>query len=676
MNNVLLFPNHAGDFGDIIPKLTVLVHKGKAFADAVSQVLHPDWDSVVLPLSEIDDQIGRILAPLRQVHGVSADRKELDLLYEQAQNLLLEYGTTLGQHTELYRAFLRVSESISLTTPRKKVLENALREFRLSGIDLNPEERAEVGATLIELNRLCNLFERNVVHATDTELVHVELGERIEGISPAVLAEAQQRAVRNGKVGYLFRIDRPTQSVILTNAHDRHLREEVYKIACYRTSSNAGDPQGPDNGPVIEQILSLRLKLSRLLGFPDYASYSLERKMVEKPSDVLAFLDDLSTKAYDTAQREFSTLVKYGAEHVAIDHLEPWDIAYVSELLKEETIQLSDTVLRAYFPLPVVISGLQEIIFRVYGVKTRERQDIQGWHQSVRCYEVLHEDSGEVFGAFYVDLFAREGKRGGAWMDECVSRYASLDGDLHLPIAYLNCNFTDTQDGTPSLLNFREVETLFHEMGHVLHHLIARQTDHAVSGIAGVEWDAVEVPSQYFENFASTPEGLVLISQHIETGHSLPENLVASLQLEKKWQAGLALLRQNEYSIVDFRAHLEKESGGIERFLAIIDEVRGQTRVTPVLSDDRSFFSFTHIFGGDAGYAAGYYGYKWAEVMAADIFEAFLEEGDWRRTGTRFATEVLAFGGARKMSENFRAFRGRDPSVDALLHSAGLGTGK
>ncbi|MDX1513843.1 MAG: oligopeptidase A [Gammaproteobacteria bacterium] len=629
-----------------------------------------DWDSVVAPLEECDDRLNKAWSPVSHLHSV-ADNPELRQAYNACLPKLSEYATDFGQNEKLYAAFERLSEGdgfSALDQAQKRVVENSLKDFRFAGVHLEAEKKARFKQVSSRLSELASTFEENVLDATQAWKKHLPDKSALAGLPETALAVARDAAKRAGLEGWLVNLEFPSYLAVMTYADDGDLRREVYEAYCTRASD-----QGPyagrwDNTQVMQEILALRAEMATLLGYENYAELSIERKMVKSCDEVLGFLNDLAARALPVARKELEELRRFAGDNGHEGKLEPWDVGYYAEKLKRERFSVSQEELRPYFAADRAVQGLFEVSGRLYGVSIEEKSGVDVWHPDVRFFEI-RDDSGQVRGAFYLDLFARGGKRGGAWMDECRVRRRSAGG-LQLPVAYLTCNFTPPVDGVPSLLTHEELLTLFHEFGHGLHHLLTRVERAGVSGINGVEWDAVELPSQFLEHWCWEWDALAPFARHHESGEPLPRDLFDRMRAAKNFQAGMAMVRQLEFALFDFRLH--REFDGQEGFIQrILKEVREQVAVIRPPSFNRFPNGFSHIFAG--GYAAGYYSYKWAEVLSCDAFSKFEENGIFdRETGRAFLSEILERGGTRDALESFVAFLGREPSNDALLRHSGI----
>ena len=630
-----------------------------------------DFASVMLAGEELEDRLNRVWAPVSHLHGV-ADSEPLRKAYAAAQEKIVEHSSELGQNRALYAAVKAVGEGAEMAAlPRaaRTLVEHELRDFRLSGVALEEPARSRFREIANALAKLATGFEEAVLDATDawSEAIVDEAG--LAGIPESGLAVLRAYAGEKEQAGWLVTLKQPSVHAVLTYADDRALRQRVY--AAYQTrASDQGPNAGEfDNSTRIGQILALRHEAARMLGFRDAAEESLATKMAPSPDAVFAFLRDLAARAKPVAERELAELRAFAAAELGIADLEPWDTGYAAEKLREKKYALNEEELKPYFALDPVLAGLFAITGRVFGVDLRQREDIDAWHPDVRYYDLVDAD-GRVFAGAYFDLFARAGKRGGAWMDVCVNRFRRDDG-TQLPVAFLTCNFAGATATMPSLLTHDDVLTLFHEFGHGLHHLLTEVDLPGVAGINGVEWDAVELPSQFMENFGWRRAALDLFARHWKTGEPLPDELFARMQAARHYHAGLFLVRQLEFGLFDFRIHREYDPARGARALEILDEVRDEVSVLKPPAWQRFPHAFTHIFAG--GYGAGYYSYLWAEVLSADAFSRFEEAGVFdRATGEAYRKAILGVGSSRPALESFIAFRGREPQPDALLRSYGL----
>ncbi len=629
-----------------------------------------DFANTMLPQEALEVRLERAWSPVSHLHAV-ADSPALREAYSAALEKITEFSTELGQNRELYAAVKAVADRTdfaNLPRPARTLVEHALRDFRMSGVALEEPQRSRFKEIANQLSKLSNEFENAVLDATEAWSEQIDEAQ-LAGLPEAERALLKQYAEEAEQEGWLVTLKQPSVTAVLTYADDRSLRERVY--AAYQTrASDQGPSAGKfDNSQRIERIMALRHEGARLIGFDNAAEDSLATKMAGTPERVLAFLRDLAARAKPVAQRELAELAGFARGELGIADLQPWDVAYAAEKLRVKKYALSEEELKPYFPAEAAIAGLFAIVERVFGVRFSARDGVETWHPDVRYYEVL-DAGGKVIAGAYFDLYARSGKRGGAWMDTCRSRYA--DGErTHPPIAYLTCNFAPPTKDMPSLLTHDDVVTLFHETGHGLHHMLTEIDLPSVAGIDGVEWDAVELPSQFMENFAWQREALALFARHWKTGEALPEELFQRMLAARHYHAGLFLVRQLEFGLFDFRLHLEFDPARGARAMELLREVRDEVAVVIPPAWQRMPHAFGHIFAG--GYAAGYYSYLWAELLSADAFSRFEEAGVFDRSaGDAFRRSVLAVGGSRPALESFVEFRGREPEPDALLRSYGL----
>ncbi|MFM5026716.1 oligopeptidase A [Aeromonas caviae] len=630
------------------------------------------WDSLIAPLEEVNDRLSRIWSPISHLNAVQ-NSEALRAAHDACLPLLSEFQTYVGQHEGLYQAYLALSESDDfprLDDAQRKEILNTLRDFRLSGIGLPAEAQQRYGEIQARLSELASRFSNNVLDATQGWHKLVTDVAELAGLPASAQAAARQMAELKGKEGWLFTLDIPSYLPVMMYADSRALRAELYEAFTTRASDQGPNAGKWDNSAIMTELLTLRRELAQLLGFANYAELSLATKMADKPEQVVDFLTDLAAKSLPQGKAELEEIRAFAAEQHGQDELAAWDLAYYAEKLKQHKFSVSDEQLRPYFPAGRVVKGLFEVVKRVFGMKVRERLGIDTWHPDVRFYDIFDADD-ELRGSFYLDLYAREHKQGGAWMDVCLGRRYRQDGSLQKPVAYLTCNFNGPVDGKPALFTHNEVVTLFHEFGHGIHHMLTRIDVAGVAGINGVAWDAVELPSQFLENWCWESEALAFISGHYETGEPLPADLLEKMLTARNFQAAMQMLRQLEFALFDFRLHQTFDPTRADQIPALLAEVRSQVAVMTPPAFNRFQHSFSHIFAG--GYAAGYYSYKWAEVLSADAFSRFEEEGIFNpATGHSFLKNILEKGGSREPMELFRAFRGREPQVDALLRHSGI----
>lgn len=665
------------NFADIVPgqiesRMDAAIAATSAEVDRLLCTQIPyTWATFIVPLEAAMDRLARIWAPVRHLHAVRSG-PDIRAAYNATQPKLNAFYTALGQNRALYEAYLAIAEGpeyAHLDATQRKAINDAVRDFRLAGVALEGQARARFAQIEAELSQLQTRFEENVLDATQAWSKAVTSEDDLSGLGPGAIAMARKAAIDSGHDCWLLTLDFPLFHAVMTSADDRSLRREVYEAWTTRASDQGPHAGRWDNGPVMERILALRQEKARLLGFPHYAALALEDRMVDRPEEVLQFLHDLAGRALPSARSERDELIDIACDQYGLDDLQPWDVGYFAEKLRATRFAISDETLKPYFPADRVIRGLFAIVNQLFGIHFQVCGEVTRWHEDVVYYRV-NDANGVEIGGFYFDLYARSDKRGGAWMDECAPRMRTSE-TLQLPVAFLTCNLTPPVDGTPAQFTHDEVLTLFHEFGHGLHHLLTEIDTPSLSGINGVEWDAIELPSQLLENWCWCHEGLDLISGHVDTGEPLPAETVERLQASRHFHEALAILRQVEYSLFDFRLHMASDAPSEADMQALLDNVRNQVAVIQPPAYNRFPHAFAHIFAG--GYAAGYYSYKWAEVLAADAFGAFAEEGLLDADiGRRFRTAVLARGGSRSTRENFHDFRGRDPDLAPLLRQAGL----
>ena len=650
----------------VTPAVDTLLAEGRATIERVLAA-PVSWDTFVAPLEDANEHIGRAWGQVAHLHAV-LDSPELREAYNANLPKLTQYWTELGQNQALfakYKGLAASPEYPALSTARRRIVDNALRDFRLGGAELPPGKKARFAAIQEELAQLGSRFSENLLDATKAFSIVVD-ETRIAGIPPDVLAAAREAAQKDGKPGWKFTLHAPSYMPVMQYADDRLLRQTMYRESATR-ASEFGKPEW-DNTPLIARIVELRRELAQLLGYRDYAEVSLVPKMADSPGQVLAFLDDLARRARPFAEKDVGELREFARRELALDPLEAWDIAYASEKLRVSRYAFSEQQVKQYFPEAIAVQGLFRVAETLYGVRIYP-STAPAWHEDVRFYEI-RDAAGQLVGQFYMDLYARDTKRSGAWMDDAITRRRK-GATVQTPVAYLTCNFSRPVGKRPALFTHDEVLTLFHEFGHGLHHLLTRVDDLGVAGINGVEWDAVELPSQFMENFCWEWDVLRHMTRHVDTGEPLPRELYDKMLAAKNFQSGLAMLRQLEFAVFDMRLHSDFDPAAGETALQLLEEVRSRIAVLRPPAYHRFPNSFSHIFAG--GYAAGYYSYKWAEVLSADAYSFFEEQGVLNPiAGQRFRDEVLAVGGSRPAAESFRAFRGREPHVDALLRHNGM----
>ena len=629
-----------------------------------------NWDNVLQKLEDMDDLLGRAWSPASHLHSV-ADNDELREAYNACLPKLSDYSTEMGQNEKLFHAYESIANSKefdSLSAAQQKIIKNALRDFRLSGIDLDEDAKARYKVIQQKLSKLQTKFEENLLDATHDWKKHITDKAQLAGLPESALALAEQTAKNDDKEGWLFTLDFPSYMPIMQYADDGNLRKEFYQAYVTR-ASDQGTNKDWDNSEVMLEILKYRTEKAKLLGFESYAHYSLATKMAESPKEVLDFLNDLASRTKKFAEKEFEELKQFAKEEANINELNAWDVGYYAEKLRQKKFDMSQETLRPYFPVNQVLDGLFAITTKLYGVTFKQREGVEVWHKDVMFFDILEQD-GSIRGSFYLDLYARQHKRGGAWMDECLVRKKSASS-IQDPVAYLTCNFTPPIGDKQALLTHDEVTTLFHEFGHGLHHMMTRVEYSGVSGINGVPWDAVELPSQFMENWCWEKEALDLFAKHVDSGEELDDELFGKMTRARTFQAGMQMVRQLEFSLFDFRLHLEFAANESLNIQDLLNEVRSQVAVVNAPDFNRFQHGFSHIFAG--GYAAGYYSYKWAEVLSADAFSKFEEKGIFdKNTGSEFLHSILEQGGSREPMDLFVEFRGRKPSIEPLLRHSGI----
>ncbi|RTL06137.1 MAG: oligopeptidase A [Lysobacterales bacterium] len=654
------------------PAVDALLAENRAgLAQLLAQPGPYTWANLIEPLEAMQDRLNRAWGPVGHLNAVM-NSEALRAAYNACLPKLSAYYTEYNQNEALYRATQAIrdgDEFARLDAAQRKVIDDSLRDFRLAGIALPAEKKARYGEIVQELSLLGAKFSEHVLDATQAWSLHLDSENRLAGLPASALGLARQAAAARGLDGWLLTLEFPSYQPVMSYAQDRSLRESLYFAYATRAAGNFPAGAQWDNTAVVGRILELRHELARLLDFPDYAQYSLATKMADDPATVLDFLRDLGARARPQAGREFEELSAFARERLGLEKLEAWDVGYASEQLKQARYAISDEELRPYFPETSVVPGLFQLVEKLFGVSIRAADKVEVWHPDVRAYDIFAAD-GALRARFYFDLYARANKRGGAWMDSAIARRRTADG-LQLPVAYMVCNFTPPVGDDPALFTHAEVQTLFHEFGHGLHHMLTTVDYAAVSGISGVEWDAVELPSQFMENFCWERVTLDLIAGHYRTREPIPEALYERMIAAKNFQSAMITVRQLEFGLFDLRLHREYDPARGARVLELLEEVRDEVAVVRPPAFNRYPMSFSHIFAG--GYAAGYYSYKWAEVLSADAFGAFEEAGVFdAETGCRFLTEILEVGGSRPALESFMAFRGRRPEIDALLRHSGI----
>ncbi|PKG81328.1 oligopeptidase A [Colwellia sp. 75C3] len=647
----------------------------KIIAQVLANTTVFTWDNLVLPIDEVDDVLSKLWSPVSHMNSVvSSD--DLRDAYESCLPLLSEYGTFVGQHEGLYQAYLSVKNSEQfdqLDIAQQKVITNALRDFKLSGIALSDEDKKRYGEIATRLSELSSSFSNNVLDATHAFSITIEDESELTGLPESALAAAKELATAKEKQGFIFTLDIPSYLPVMMYCDNANLREQLYTAFVTRASDQGPNANEFDNSGIMNELLSLRHELANLLDFDNFAQHSLATKMANTTNEVMAFLENLAIKSQHQGKKDFKELSDFAASEFKHYNLQAWDLAYYSEKLKQSRYAISDEQLRPYFPKDKVVSGLFEVVHKLFGLSITHRAGVDAWHDDVNFYDIF-DKAGEKRGSFYLDLYAREKKRGGAWMDVCVGRSQLSDGSIQYPVAYLTCNFNGPVGNNPALFTHNEVVTLFHEFGHGIHHMLSQINASSVACINGVPWDAVELPSQFLENWCWQPEALAFISGHFESGEPLPQAMLDKMLAAKNFQSAMQMLRQIEFSIFDFTMHESFDPKAVnneKHIQQVLDNVRTQYSVVQAPEFNRFQHGFSHIFGG--GYSAGYYSYKWAEVLSADAFGLFEEQGIFNeQTGQSFLQNILEKGGSEEPSELFQKFRGRAPEIDALLRHCGI----
>ncbi len=629
--------------------------------------VEPLWQNVILPIHELNDRLEKVWAIVSHINAV-VQTEALRTAHDACLPVLSEYNTRLGQHRELLSVYDRIKRSdalLSLSKAEQKTLENALRDFHLSGVDLPMEQKKQYAEITSRLSLLSSQFSNQVLDATKAWKKLIVDRKELSGLPDSAMQLLEAQASAQQQAGWLLTLDAPCYLAVMAYADNMALRHELYEAYVTRASECGPQAGQCDNSPVMGEILALRKKLAMLLGFSSYAEYSLATKMADSPEKVCSFLRDLAEKSRRKAQGDWLQLCEFAKKHYGIDSVQSWDISWLSEKLRQDNYSIDKEKLKEYFPVNVVLDGLFKVAKKLFNVSIYLVEDVDLWHKDAKFYRVCFD--GEAIAFFYLDLFARENKRSGAWMGGCRSRRRMIDGCLQLPIAFLTCNFTPLVGSLPSLLTFDDVTTLFHEFGHGFHHMLTKVECAPVSGINGVAWDAVELPSQWLENWCWDKEVVPLISSHFCSGDPLPDSLLDKLLAAKHFQSGLQMLRQIEFALFDMILH-----GKIEQDpLRVLSDVRDEVAVVKPPEWNRFPNTFSHVFAG--GYAAGYYSYKWAELLSADAFSLFEENGLFDKEASKlFLANILERGGESDAAELFMQFRGRNPEIAALLRHNGI----
>nr|WP_297400858.1 oligopeptidase A [uncultured Marinobacter sp.] len=676
MNNPLLTDDLLPKFDHVRtehmePAIDQILSENRVKISQLAEQEDPIWDTLAQPMQAMEDKLSNAWSVISHLNGVM-NNDDLRKVYKNCLEKLTEYSTELSQNEALCNAYKKLAardDFKNLSEAQRKSVENTLRDFHLGGVDLPEDKKKQYADLSRELAELSNKFSDNVLDATQHWFKHITDVNELAGVPGTAIEGAKQAARQKDLDGYVITLDFPSFFPVMTYCDNRDLRREVYEAFVTRASDQGPDAGEWDNTPVMAEILKRRHALAQLLGFGNYAERSLATKMARSTDEVLDFLNQLAARSKPQAEKEFAELKAFAKDQYGVDDLQAWDIGYYSEKLRQDRYDISPETLRPWFPVNKVVPGLFRVVEKLFEVQVEARPEVETWHDDATAYCISR--NGEPLAWFYLDLFARQGKRGGAWMADCRVRWRNQRGHLQLPVAFLTCNFTPPVNGNPSLLTHDEVTTLFHEFGHGLHHMLTQVEVLDVSGINGVAWDAVELPSQFLENWCWNPESLGLIASHHETGEPLPEDLLQKLLAAKNFQSGMAMVRQLEFSLFDFRLHAEFVDEAPTNPLDTHRQVRREIAVVEAPEFNRFPNSFSHIFAG--GYAAGYYSYKWAEVLAADAFSLFEEKGIFDPgTGKAFLHNILEKGGSREPMALFKAFRGREPQVGALLTQTGI----
>ena len=674
MSNPLLIPSALPDFDavkveHISPALDQLLASAVQLLQTITEQTVCSWDTVAAPLENALDDINNAWSVVSHLNSV-ANTPELRAAYEENQQKITDFYTKLGQNRTLYQAYeaIRDEESFTqLSKPQQKAVENSIRSFVLSGVALDDKPRARYAECQQRLSQLSTQFSNNVLDATQGWTLHITDKNSLDGAPHFILNDAADRAKQKNLEGYILTLDLPVYFTVISQVKSSSVRKTMYEAYVTRASHEGPNAGQWNNDSLLEEIMALRQESARLVGFNNYTEYSLAPKMADSSEQVLTFLNDLAKRAKPQAEHELAELHDFAKKEYGVDDVNAWDVPFYSEQLKLKQYSVSQELLRPYFPTDRVLKGLFSLVEKLFSINVKE-QKTSVWHSAVRFFDIYGE--GKKIASFYMDLYAREGKRGGAWMADCRVRTQKPNGE-QLPVAFLVCNFSAPAEGKKAQLTHSEVTTLFHEFGHGIHHMLTEVNTASVSGINGVAWDAVELPSQFMENFCWQEEVLDFISGHVETGEALPDDLLNNMLAAKNFQTAMMTLRQIEFSIFDLRLHSEYENGGVDSVQKLLDEVRKSISVWIPPSYNKFQNSFSHIFAG--GYAAGYYSYKWAELLSADAFSLFEEQGLLNSNiGEQFRSEILSRGGSEDAAILFKRFRGREPSIDALLRHSGI----
>jgi oligopeptidase A len=647
----------------------LLTEMGALVEQLLADTAAPTWQNFVAPMEDANERVSRAWGPVGHLNAVM-NSPELREVYNATLPKITAFYAELGQNLALFdkfKALRNSSEFEGLSDARKKIIENELRDFRLGGAELADDKKARYLEIQEKLSELSSRFSDNLLDATNDYSLLISDKNKLSGLPEDALQAAQEAAIEAEKHGWLFTLKAPSYMPVMQFANNRELREELYRA--YSTRASEFGKAEQDNSALMTEIVQLRAEEARVLGFANFGELSLAAKMADTPKQVVEFMRELAQRARPFAEKDLTELREFARKELNLSELNSWDISYASEKLREKRYAFSEQEVKQYFPEDAVLPGMFKVVETLYGLQIKPSK-AELWHEDARFFDIRTAQN-RLVGQFYLDLYARHNKRGGAWMDDVIGRRRKADGALQTPVAYLSCNFAAPVGGKPAVFTHDDVITLFHEFGHGLHHLLTEIEDLAVSGINGVEWDAVELPSQFMENFCWEYAVLQDMTRQVESGEKLPRALFDKMLAAKNFQSGLATLRQIEFSLFDMLMHSDFEAGGAKSILELLDEVRSEVAVLIPPAFNRFPNSFAHIFSG--GYAAGYYSYKWAEVLSADAYSLFEENGVLNPdVGARFRAEILAMGGSRGAMQSFTAFRGRAPNIDALLRHNGL----
>lgn len=678
MKNPLLRKNKFPPFNemrveDIEPVLdTILTDNRQELEELLNQKNAFNWQNLMLPIENMDDRLEQMWSPVSHLNSVMNSAKLRDV-YNRCLPKLTQYHIEISHNKKLYKAIRSIANSAKYkkySAVQKKIIKDELRDFKLAGVTLSGTKKKRFADLQQQYVVLTTKFAENLLDATRDWYCHVVNKKQLCGLPQHVIDSARHEAKQKKLNGWVFTLDFPIFNAVMTYADDRKLRKKMYRAYCTRASEQKPSKRKFDNSQIMGEILKIRFELSNLLGFKNFAEYSLATKMAKNTSQVFVFLEELVGHAKPYAKKEFRILQKFAQQNYRVKKLEAWDIAYYSEKLRKEKFAITQEELRPYFMEKKVLNSMFQLVEKLFGLKIKEKKNKNVWHKDVKYFEILDQNK-KLIGGFYTDLYARAHKRGGAWMDECRARRKLANNKIQTPLAYLTCNFSKPVKNKPSLLTHEEVCTLFHEFGHCLHHLLTKINYPEVSGINGVEWDAVELPSQFMENYCWQKEMLDLMTEHYKTHEKMPDEMFARLIASKNFHSGMQMVRQLEFALFDFKLHCDFNAKRKGQIQAVLDKVRKKVAVVPIPEFNRFQHSFAHIFAG--GYAAGYYSYKWAEVLSSDTFAKFEENGVFnQKIGKQFLKSILAKGGSDSMMNMFKDFRGRKPNINALLRHSGL----